>query len=161
MSGSDPLPAVSPAAGDFEKKFVGKFGVIVACISITMMFGAITSAAIFRSGDSDWTHVPMPKVLWFNTLLLFASSYTIQRLDRVWSILLGSAFLAGQTWAWLSLRAAGISEAFFYVFTVTHAVHVIGGLFAMCFVRLESARIYWHFLTVLWVYLMILFWIWR
>jgi cytochrome c oxidase subunit 3 len=152
---------MSPAAGELEKKFIGKFGVIVACASITMMFGAITSAAIFRSGDSDWTRVPLPPILWFNTLVLLVSSYAIQRLDRVWSILLGCLFLAGQSYAWLSLRSAGISEAFFYVFTVTHALHVIGGLFAMCFVRIESARVYWHFLSGLWIYLMILFWIWR
>jgi cytochrome c oxidase subunit 3 len=136
-------------------------GVLLACGSITMMFGAVTSAAVFRSGDSDWTRIPMPPVLWWNTLVLLASSFAIQRLERRWAVLAGIAFLAGQAWAWLGLRAAGISEAFFYLFTVLHALHVVGGLFAMCFVRIESARIYWHFLAGLWLYLMLLFWIWR
>ncbi|MBM3737005.1 MAG: hypothetical protein FJW39_14585 [Acidobacteria bacterium] len=138
-----------------------KLGVTLACASVTMMFAAITSAAIFRSGDTDWTRIPMPPALWLNTLVLIVSSYAIQKLNRTWSILLGFVFLAGQGYVWMGLRASGISEAFFYVFTVAHAVHVVGGLFAMCFVRIESARIYWHFLTGLWMYLMLLFWIWR
>ncbi len=156
MNGVEVNPLANAAAPP-----ASKLGVVLACASMTMMFGAITSAAIFRAGDSDWTHIPMPPVLWVNTLILIASTVAIEKLGRTWAVITGLAFLFGQGFAWMGLRNSGISTAFFYVFTVAHAVHVAGGLFAMIFVRIESARIYWHFLTGLWLFLMVLFWIWR
>ena len=46
----------------------------------------------------------------------------------------GILFVAGQTFAWLQLRSQGfglatnISYSFFYVLTVAHALHLLGGL---------------------------------
>ena len=45
-----------------------------------MSFAALTSALYVRegSGYSDWTHISLPPILWFNTLALVLSSITLE-----------------------------------------------------------------------------------
>jgi cytochrome c oxidase subunit III len=89
---------------------------------------------------------------------------------------LGVLFVLGQFLAWRSLRAQGLylatnpSSSFFYVFTVTHALHLVGGICGVAYVlmRLRKTKgvarksgfgafsIYWHFMDILWVYLLLL-----
>ncbi len=89
---------------------------------------------------------------------------------------LGAAFCAGQYIAWQNLRQQGIylatnpNSSFFYVLTFIHVLHVTAGLLALVYVlgrlllggRLarrsffENTAIYWHFMGVLWVYLLLL-----
>ena len=94
---------------------------------------------------------------------------------------LGLLFLFGQYRVWLDLSAAGVTVAsspggsFFFLFTVTHAVHVLGGVAALLYIELQALRLqlgpgkrtavaatraYWHFLAGLWIYLMLLFTLW-
>ena len=61
------------------------------------------------------------------------------------------------------------SSAFFYVFTALHALHLLGGVAALGYVMgrlhasvaglpaaaLEAASLYWHFMGVLWLYLLL------
>lgn len=91
---------------------------------------------------------------------------------------LGVLFLAGQALAWQQLRDAGLfiasspSAAFFYVLTATHAAHVIGAVAALIYVEVQAVRfrlgpakrtgidvtaVFWHFLDVMWLCLMGLF----
>jgi len=93
---------------------------------------------------------------------------------------LGVLFLAGQGVAWQQLRAAGLfiastpSAAFFYVLTATHAAHVVGAVAALIYVEMQAIRfrlgpakrtgidvtaIFWHFLDVMWLCLMGLFYL--
>lgn len=93
---------------------------------------------------------------------------------------LGVLFLVGQALAWRELREAGVyvasnlSTAFFYILTASHAVHLIGGLTALIYVDVQALQfslgpakrtaidcsaIFWHFLDVLWIYLMVLFYV--
>src|ERR1044071_10001129 len=56
-----------------------RIGVWVAMGSIVMLFVALTSAYIVRSGAApDWKPIAMPKVLWLSTGLLIVSSITIE-----------------------------------------------------------------------------------
>jgi cytochrome c oxidase subunit 3 len=103
--------------------------------------------------------------------------------NRWWTVGtgLGVLFLLGQALAWRELRDAGVyvastpSTAFFYILTATHAAHLIGGLTALVYVDVQALQfslgpakrtaidcsaIFWHFLDVLWVYLMVLFYVW-
>jgi cytochrome c oxidase subunit 3 len=127
----------------------------IVLFAITMMFAAFSSALFVRKGSSlDWRTFTLPSVLYFNTVLLLASSVTLEvsrrraatfmggRKSEVESparwlyitFFLGLLFVAGQYVAWLRLRAAGLylatnpSSSFFYVLTATHALHVLGGL---------------------------------
>jgi len=85
-------------------------------------------------------------------------------------------FVAGQYVAWLQLRAEGIylatnpSSSFFYLLTAAHALHVLGGLGGLIYVirkltksalrqnQLVATARYWHFIGILWLYLLLLLW---
>src|ERR1700722_16747704 len=54
-------------------------GIWVILASITMTFAAFTSALIVRQGGAtDWRHFPLPSVLFLNTLVIVASSITLE-----------------------------------------------------------------------------------
>ena len=90
------------------------------------------------------------------------------------TLILGITFVLGQSAAWQQLRSEGVylattpSSSFFYVFTVLHVLHVIGGLAGLLYVirklrrfglrpeTLDAASRYWHFMDVLWLYLLLL-----
>jgi cytochrome c oxidase subunit 3 len=131
-------------------------GIWVGLAAIAMSFAALTSALYVRegSGYSDWTHISLPPILWFNTLALVFSSITLERarhcvatfmrrqestrsVPMLWlnaTMLLGLVFVVGQYFAWLKLRSEGLylptnpNSSFFYVLTGVHVVHVLGGL---------------------------------
>ena len=163
-------------------------GIWVTIAAITMAFAAFTSSLIIRQGSGDdWRHLALPGVLYLNTIVLLASSLTLElarRKDasslggtRSWLYLtfaLGVIFLAGQIFAWYQLRARGLylatspNSSFFYVLTVMHALHVLGGLAGFVYAirgtlnpslwrttTLDAAGTYWHFLAGLWVYLLL------
>src|SRR5882672_9915571 len=50
----------------------------VVLFAITMMFAAFTSALIVRKASQDWHSFTLPSILYFNTLLLLASSATLE-----------------------------------------------------------------------------------
>jgi cytochrome c oxidase subunit 3 len=170
----------------------------VVLFAISMMFAAFTSALVVRKGSSmDWRTFKLPSILFFNTLMLFASSITLEVSRRRialfmgkvqeqvesparWlyvTLCLGVLFVAGQYVAWSQLRAEGLylatnpSSSFFYVLTVTHALHVLGGLGGLVYVMrklgkstlrrstLDAAARYWHFMDLLWLYLLLLLWV--
>jgi len=167
----------------------------VVLFAIMMMFAAFTSALVVRKGGApDWRTFTLPSILYFNTVLLLASSATLEISRRriatfmgglrsqvknpaLWlymTLLLGLFFVAGQYVAWQQLRAQGIylatnpSSSFFYLLTVVHAIHVLGGLGGLLYVisRLRKSALrrsqlvatarYWHFMGILWVYLLLL-----
>jgi cytochrome c oxidase subunit III len=172
-------------------------GVWVGLAAISMSFAALTSALVVRRGGAvDWRHFTLPSVLYLNTVVLFASSFTLELGRRRiatfmgglrsgaanparWlyvTLLLGMLFVAGQYVAWRQLSAQGLylatnpSSSFFYVFTAAHGLHVLGGLGGLGRVigklnklvlrrsTLDATSRYWHFMDLLWVYLLLLLW---
>jgi cytochrome c oxidase subunit III len=133
-------------------------GISVALAGILMFFMALTSAFIVRKGISlDWQPFALPKILWLNTAILLASSWTILHARKFlrqgdmpnfshwWNVTtaLGLLFLVGQLLAWRQLAAAGVflasnpSNSFFYVLTAAHGLHLLGGIVALLFVGLR------------------------
>src|ERR1700739_3523075 len=54
-------------------------GIWVVLAAITMSFAALTSALVVRKGGAtDWRHFNLPAVLYLNTLVLLASSVTLE-----------------------------------------------------------------------------------
>lgn len=172
-------------------------GMWVVLAAISMSFAALTSALVVRKGGAvDWRHITLPSILYMNTLVLLASSITLEIARRriatfmgglrsksttpaLWlyvTLFLGLVFVAGQYAAWRQLSAQGLylatnpGSSFFYVFTAAHALHVLGGLgglarvirklhqFALRRSTLDATSRYWHFMDVLWVYLLLLLW---
>ncbi|MCH8820013.1 MAG: heme-copper oxidase subunit III [Acidobacteria bacterium] len=128
-------------------------GMMLGLAAILMIFAALTSALVVRSGLSDdWQATDLPGILWPNTLILLASSFTLEkarrsyastgRFQRWWwaTTALGAAFLAGQLLAWLQLVSNGVyldtnpSSSFFYVLTATHGIHLFGGVMALLYI---------------------------
>jgi cytochrome c oxidase subunit III len=175
-------------------------GIWVGLSAIAMMFAALTSALYVRegSGYTDWTHIALPPILYFNTLALVASSITLEwarrrvagymrgqdrSRSRAWlwlnlTLLLGLVFVIGQYFAWLKLRSEGLylptnpNSSFFYVLTGVHVLHVLGGLGGLSRVvlkfrsvapplrrsTLDATSYYWHFMGMLWIYLLFILW---
>lgn len=134
-------------------------GVTLGILSILMFFMALASAFIVRRGTGhDWVPVHIPVILWLNTLVLMASSATLEFSRRrlsdgnltgfrnLWTVttLLGILFLAGQLVAWKQLSLQGIfvatnpGSSFFFIFTGLHGVHLLGGVGALLYVAVRN-----------------------
>jgi cytochrome c oxidase subunit III len=148
------------------------------------------SPAVVKGIDlRDWRPVAEPGILWANTVLLVVGSCGMQlasralrrgeferaRVGMLAGGLFAIAFLAGQWLAWRQLQAAGYyaagnpANAFFYVLTGLHGLHLLGGLFvwgraastmhrgrtATDTMRLsvELCTVYWHYLLLIWLVL--------
>ena len=124
-----------------------RIGMITALIPVLMLFLGFTSAYVLRQGSTsidaatgtqvrDWQALQIPGILWVNTVILLASSATIElsrrRLHRQFAIapaqavlgqskdaerplpwlgvtvVLGVGFVIGQWLAWRELAAQGI-----------------------------------------------------
>ncbi|MEE2953711.1 MAG: cytochrome c oxidase subunit 3 [Bacteroidota bacterium] len=158
-------------------------------MGIVMFFAGLTSAYIVRKAEGNWFLFELPSSFLYSTIIiLFSSLLLIVGIRRIKSgeqslIFIASAFVLGIVFAffqwkgWEELIRQGIyftgetsnpSGSFFYVLTLTHLAHLIGGLIALAVVTIkttksiytstnylgvELASIYWHFLAILWVYL--------
>jgi len=138
----------------------------LAMVSILMFFMVLTAAFVVLRVNNlhRWSGIRIPGILWVNTLVLVASSATLELAKRslqmdslggfrkLWALTtaLGAIFIGGQLIAWLQLAASGVfltsrlASSFFYVFTALHAAHLIGGICALLYVgirKFEKARI--------------------
>ncbi len=155
-------------------------------VVVTILFTAVSLAYVERMSASDWRPMPEPWLLWVNTVMLVLSSLFMHKAwtsvyrgrmeDVRTGLLVGGgfafAFLVGQFWAWRELidlgyfAAANPANAFFYMITGLHALHLFGGVVAWgrtmakiwrgfevdkVRVSVELCTIYWHFLLVVWV----------
>jgi cytochrome c oxidase subunit 3 len=140
-------------------------GIALGIVSTLMFFMALASAYLVQRTTSErWVPVHLPAILWVNTIILLASSATMERARKrlaqadisgfrsLWLVTtaLGLAFLAGQLVAWRQLVEQGIyvatnqGSSFFYIFTAVHGVHLLGGICALLYVyrrKFESAKI--------------------
>ena len=165
-----------------------KIGLGVFLAVATSLFALLVSAYFIRMMAADWTPVAVPRVLWLNTALLVLASIAMQwtrsavrhgQVDGLRNGLIAAGvfsfyFLAGQLWAWQQLNAAGYlaaanpANAFFYLLTALHGLHLLGGLWVWGktmtkvwrradagAVRLsvELCTVYWHFLLLVWLVL--------
>ena len=140
---------------------VYRTGMWLTLIWISTLFVSFTSAYIVRSGlGDDWVALGLPQLVWWNTVVLVLSSYTMERTRQTlnqglraasnrWvtaTAILGTMFLAGQILAWRQLVAEGIyvstnpSSSFFYLLTGAHGLHLAGGLIALYYITLEAWR---------------------
>ncbi len=168
-----------------------KLGLRVLLTSITVLLSLFVIAYSDRMAVSDWHPLPEPWLLWLNTGVLILSSVAMQRgvnaararhIEGVKTNLLAAggcafAFLLGQLFVWQQLIALGYfaaanpANAFFYLLTAVHGVHLLGGLVAWARVvkrlgrapdtvrlreSMELCAAYWHFLLIVWLVFFIL-----
>jgi cytochrome c oxidase subunit 3 len=168
-----------------------KLGLRVLLTSITVVLCLFVIAYSDRMTVADWHSLPKPWLLWLNTGILILSSIAMQRgvnasrqlrIDSVKNNLLAAggcafAFLIGQLIVWQELFALGYfaaadpANAFFYLLTAVHGVHLLGGLVAWGRVvrrfknapdtvklrqSMEMCATYWHYLLIVWLVFFIL-----
>ncbi len=168
----------------------GKLGLRYLMIISTIFFCLFIVTYSDRLVYPDWKRMPEPFLLWINTLLLFVTSgffmsaqsassknnFKIVKNRLIIIGLLTLAFLIGQLLVWFQLVDKGYyvssnpANAYFYVFTALHALHIFGGLVywvmtikkvwvlsdivvAKAKHTVELCAIYWHFLLAVWVVL--------
>jgi cytochrome c oxidase subunit 3 len=212
MGGDGPGGDPGPDYGERLRR--ARFGLAVVLTSVLMLFVTFSGAYYARHASFlfnpetntyaySWQPVSLPTgLLLFNTLLLLASSFTIEMARRQltreialaplralpgislgeegrtpwlgFTVILGSAFLAGQGMAWRALEARGFylatsaSSSFVYLLTATHAIHLALGLLVLVYAMSLSLRHrplparhmvvditcwYWHFMALLWLYI--------
>jgi len=154
----------------------------------SVVFSLFTVSYYIRMELPDWQPLSEPSQLWFNTGLLVISSILFQWARNIvakgekrnlHTALIGAGvfavlFIVGQMLTWESLQADGFymtsnpANAFYYLLTGLHAVHLLGGLWvwSKSSIRLLSGRevkdiklsielctVYWHFLLLVWLVL--------
>ncbi len=168
----------------------GKIGLRYLMIVSSIFFCLFIVTYSDRLVYPDWQKMPEPFLLWFNTLILVISSFvfvSVQKgiknnffeLVKKRLLIIGClalAFLVGQLLVWLQLINLGYyvfsnpANAYFYVFTALHGLHLLGGLvywvitirkvWALNEIIISEAKhtvdlcaIYWHFLLAVWIVL--------
>jgi cytochrome c oxidase subunit 3 len=174
---------------------VGTLGMTFFILSLTFVFGAslLLYVLLVRAQESPLLEV-LPIVLpgaLASTLILGVSSWTLVRATKAisadrrtaatqwlgYTLALGLLFVVVQSFNWFQMRAAGLSfdatnrhAAFFYLLTLLHALHVLGGIVRLAWVwkaarrgrysaesheAITNVAYYWHYLDVVWVLMLI------
>lgn len=166
-----------------------KTGLAVFLAVVASLFALFLSAYALRMQLPDWRDVPLPGILWLNTGMLVLSSLALQgtrraardgdddalKLGLIAAGVTALAFLSGQLLAWRQLTAEGYllstnsANAFFYVLTGIHGLHLLGGLLALSRTITRAWRgtapedlqlsvglcaTYWHFMLFVWLVLL-------
>ena len=163
-----------------------KLGVRTIMVVSTVIFSLFVVSYSDRMLVHDWRSLSEPWLLWINTGILIFTSFVFHK-AKVYSdqnefekakntlLLVGFlsfAFITGQLLVWQYYVNLGQyvstnpANAFFYLFTALHGLHVLGGLFfwgratTKLFTKnynilkikqaIELCAIYWHFLLIVW-----------
>lgn len=133
--------------------------VALGIVSITVFFSVLAVTFLFRRVGGAWVPLRLPNILWWNTLVLLLSSWSMESARRRlaagdergfemrWRLttVLGLVFLAGQVLAWQRLVAQGFylatnpASSFFYISTALHGIHLLAGLVALFYVLVRKA----------------------
>ena len=152
----------------------------------SVIFSLFVVAYSDRMMAHDWIKMPEPWLLWINTAILILNSFYFHKAkiaaDKIDHSqikknlfivgFLGYSFLIGQLIVWYQLlkldyfAGSNVANAFFYMFTALHGLHLLGGLFfwgkttsslfkknykiSKLQHRIELCAVYWHFLLTVW-----------
>lgn len=165
-----------------------KVALVIFLIVASVIFSLFTVSYLIRMELPDWQPLSEPALLWFNTGLLVISSVLFQwarntvaeeKPRHLLTSFVGAGvfailFIGGQLMTWESLQEGGFyltsnpANAFYYLLTGVHAVHLLGGLWvwsktairlfsggepADSRLSIELCTLYWHFLLVVWLLL--------
>lgn len=140
--------------------------------AITMLFAAFSSAYIVRRGlSTGWTPLYLPRIAWISLVPLVVGGAALEWIGRRASpsLLYRSAaaglsvicgILIAESWRQLAVRGASIASsaaaAFFLVFIAAFLLCLAGGLVLLLKGSMRTARLYWRFLSALWIWLLVL-----
>ena len=163
-----------------------KLGVRTVMVVSTVIFSLFVVSYSDRMLIHDWRSLSEPWLLWINTVILILTSIVFHKtkifaenneFEKTKNSLLVVGFLTftfitGQLLVWQHFVNLGQyastnpANAFFYVLTALHGLHVLGGLYfwgkttTQIFKEnynipkikhnIELCAIYWHFLLIVW-----------
>ena len=163
-----------------------KLGVRTIMVVSTVIFSLFVVSYSDRMLVHDWRSLSEPWLLWVNTIILIFTSFVFHKTKvlsdknefekaKNYLLIVGFltfAFITGQLLVWQyyvnlgQYASTNPANAFFYLFTALHGVHVLGGLFfwgratTKLFTKnfsvlkikqaIELCSIYWHFLLIVW-----------
>ena len=166
-----------------------KLGVRTIIVVSTVIFSLFVVSYSDRMLVHDWTSLSEPWLLWINTSILILTSFVFHKTKIFFdrnnfektknSLLLvgflSFAFITGQLLVWQHFINIGQyastnpANAFFYLFTALHGLHLLGGLFfwgrattkifsenfsvSKAKQSIELCATYWHFLLIVWLIL--------
>ena len=166
-----------------------KLGVRTIMVVSTVIFSMFVISYSDRMLVHDWRSLSEPWLLWVNTVILILTSVIFHKakvlaasneLEKAKNSLfvvgfLTFAFITGQLLVWQHFvnleqyASTNPANAFFYVLTALHGLHILGGLHFWAKVttqlfkesyniskvkhNIELCAIYWHFLLVVWIVL--------
>lgn len=134
-----------------------KFNLWLGLAGIIMMFAGLTSAYIVKRSQPGWENFNLPRIFLYSTLVILASSVTIQvalrafkerqmaryRLFFVITAILGIVFVIMQIDGFYQFQSNGMkmigigsNPAYSFILAIAgvHIVHVVGGLVALLIV---------------------------
>tara|TARA_Y100000748_G_C15433664_1_gene464274 strand:- start:229 stop:864 length:636 start_codon:yes stop_codon:yes gene_type:complete len=169
----------------------GKLGLRFIMIVSSIFFCLFIVTYADRMVYADWQRMPEPSLIWFNTLILLVTSiffinaqiaskknnFSVVKNRFLWIGGLSLIFLLGQLLVWQQLIKLGYflqnnpANAYFYLFTALHGLHLLGGLIYWNITlkkiwtneriaikktkqSIELCAIYWHFLFIVWLVLL-------
>ena len=163
-----------------------KLGVRTIMVVSSVIFSLFVVSYSDRMLVHDWRSLSEPWLLWINTAILIFTSFVFHKAKilsdknefekaKNYLLLVGFltfSFITGQLIVWQyyvnlgHYASTNPANAFFYLFTALHGVHVLGGLFfwgratTKLFTKnfsvlkikqaIELCAIYWHFLLIVW-----------
>lgn len=115
---------------------------------IVILFLAFTYSYVFSENQDKWIVFKLPKILWFNTVIILSISVCVQRLLHFYdkddsrkmkkffffSLCLALLFIALQFVAFSQLHQIGItlqsspSSSYMYLIAMVHGLHILVGL---------------------------------
>jgi cytochrome c oxidase subunit 3 len=124
-------------------------GVFLAVVG--SLFALLITAYLLRSEMADWRAMPLPWIVWPNSLALLGASLSLEwamkganrgdagaaRVGVLIASVAALLFLIGQFAGWRMLADAGYfvnsapADSFFYLMTAAHALHIIGGMYVL------------------------------
>jgi heme/copper-type cytochrome/quinol oxidase subunit 3 len=166
----------------------GRLGIWMFLASEIVIFGGlITIYVLYRLRHPEWSllaHNMVQAAGAINTLVLLTSSLTmvlahaavehedLKKAARYMliTVALGAVFMGIKAYEYGHeigegfTPVAGLFWSFYFAMTGLHALHVLGGMFAILAVRqmvvegrnpqrVELVGIYWHFVDVVWIFL--------
>lgn len=135
--------------------------------NLPSIFWFNTAIILISSATMHWAYLSYKKYQYLNYKVALGIT-----------LILGSAFAVGQYNGWLKLASIGMfldgnpAGSFVYVISFVHLLHIIGGMIIMLIMFIKSLikpfnpnktinvqlmTIYWHFVDVLWIYLILFF----
>ncbi|MAW96372.1 MULTISPECIES: cytochrome c oxidase subunit 3 [unclassified Leeuwenhoekiella] len=143
-----------------SKKMMLWFGIV----SLSMMFGGLTSAYIVSSERKDWLHdFQLPQAFYISTAIIILSSLsmlvakraiskennTLGTLALVVTAILGIGFVIFQFKGFGEIVQEGyfftgsqsnVTTSFIYAFVISHVIHVAAGILVLLVILVQQLR---------------------